>query len=789
MALSPTLVLPFLLAQVSVLKKRRLTLLAIAICVPLAILGSLYLLASSVNVYAHVISIRVLGSEEGALLIEAEVGLNSTALVDVGLEEGVADLLVNGSVIGSAELEEPVALPVGREVIAKVKAKIWDLERLGTLIAGAISGRGPSVEARVRGRASAFSLPIWFERRMTLDVPLPRLELGDNIRLVRATFSGTPLHINATLVLENPTGISFKLKDLDLSLRAAERLLGSASLLRGPYELGPKGQAELSIDVALHEDAVGPATTELLGKGALVGEARGSALVEVAGLEMAIAPLVFSFDVDVPMEMSVEPLDVRVEGADILATLEARLIAGPFSGPLWMSSCSSLVRIRSPGGGRALGLLSLSAPSELLVGGTSIIDVVLKPDEEGLELVAEALVAGTPLDLQLLNTSARISVLGVGPIDVEIQGPVNASVQMGFSYDIALRVLDLWPIEPGDTFFVMAQLNITMASPISNQISIRNATFELYNTTGFYLGNGSLNDGLVLPSANGTFSLNINSTFWLREVAVGWVVQELLDEGSLELVLRSVRASVDIGAFSMSMDLPDMQYAYEPGEVGFDVEDVELVEFDAEEGVVVFDVYVSIFNPFSFVVNLSRGPNNEPSLFFEFWCQECDVFLGYGRYEREAMLLPRAETLIVVRVDLTPEGAWHVISKHYQLWPPPPRIRMKAAVRNGIAFIRIYEVLVRVRFEREDVQVDEPVFSAASPSVYPCLEEIGHLHEGPPGLWAPQPFYGLLGLLRQLLHEPPGLIEGARLDQDGAYLIELIPSDIWRAEDLKQPGP
>jgi len=757
-----------------------LILLAVIISAPLIVLGSLHILASSIDVSARVISIRVVGSEEDTLLVEADVVLNSSAPVDVGLEEATADLLVNGSVIGQARLAKPITLPSGRGAEALVEARIWGLESLGALVSSAVSGRPSLLEVRARGKASALFLPIWFEKTLVLDIPIPEVEFGDEAQLLNVSLSPSLPHANITLSFKNPMDTAFELERLALSLERDERALASISLLNGPYEFGPRGRNELLLNITFHDDAIADVVAELMAEGHVVGEATGEAIVRIAGAQLLLPSLEFPLDVGFPVNISVSPLDIRVEASDVMAELRARISIGPISGPVWMYSCSSIIYL--PSVRAVLGSLNLSRPSPIFLGEESILDIVLRPGEEEVEFVARELMAGAPLELQVLNTTADISVLGSDPFEVEIRRPVTSSIQVDISYNMSLCVLDLWPMEPGNVFDVMAQLNITLSSPISSQIFVRNATFELYNTTGYYLGNGFLKNPMVLPSANGDFSFTMNSTFCLHERAVGWVVQELLDEGSLELVLKSVEASVGVGIFSINVSLPDIGYVYEPGEVGFDVEDVRLVEFDVENNIVVFDIDISIFNPFSFTVNLSRGPSGEPSLFFEFWCQECDVFLGYGRYEGEAMLLPKTRTCITARVDLTPEGALHVISKHYRLWPPPPRIRMKAAVREGVAFIRIYELLVRVRFERENIQVDEPVSPMASgASVYACLEEIGHLHEGSPGLWAPEPFYGSLGLLRQPLHEPPGLLEGASLNQDRAYLLELIWPYIWRA--------
>jgi len=802
MDVSLVLLVPLLVSQARRWSKRRLAILAVAVLVPLAVFGSLYALVSSVGASARIISIRVVGSEEGTLLLEAEVALSSTAPVDVRLEEAVASLYAHGSKIGEAELVEPVVLPVGREANATVRARVWDAQALARLISDALSAREARLEAKVRGRAQALFFPVWFERTIGLDVPLPRVELGELAQLVNVSPSSTPLHADVLLRFRNPTDVPFELRQLDFSLKMCgaggelyEEPLASVSLLNAPYEFGPGGQVELLLDVAFHDgEAVEAAVAGLLEEGAFLGEAVGEAIVGVAGVELAIGPLELALNVDAPLEISARPLDVRVNGSDVLATVEVGVRAGPFSGPIWAHSCVASLYLCGPEGEEAptgyVGSLELPGPALLQVGGESVLEVLLKPTQAGVEQLADALTKGGSLRLSLLDVDARISVLGAGPLDVSASGPIPSLVDASLSYDVSLRVLDLWPVEPGDVFKVMAQLNITLSSPVSSPLSIASASFELYNTTGFYLGNGSLDNSIALPSANGTFSLRVNSTFHIYEWAIGWVVQELLDEGSLELLLRSVRAEVRVGSFSLGVEVPDLRYAYSPGEVGFEVTDVRLVEFDADRGVVVFDIDISIYNPFGFAVNLSWGPGGGPPLSFEFWCQEHYKFLGYGRYEQETTLFPRAETHLTVRVDLTPEGAWHVITEHYNPWPPPGRIRMLAAVRNGVAFVRIYEVVVRVRFEEEGIQVDEPVSPGSlGPSVYACLEEIGHLHEGPPGLRAPEPFYGPLGLLRQPLHEPPRLLQGARLNEYGAYFLELAGAYVRRVEELEEPPP
>ena len=791
MAPSFVLLVPLFLASVGKLSKRRLAILAVAvaICVPLAIFASIYILASSVEVSAHIISIHVVGSEEGALLLEAEVALNSTAPLDVGLEEAVADLLVNGSAVGEAELAEPVTLPAGRGTNVRVRARIWDLRSLGSLIANALSGREADLEARVRGKASALFFPIWFERRLEISVPLPALEFGELVQLVNVSFSSAP-YATVLLTLKNPVDMAFELKQLNFSLRAHGLAVGVASLSGGPCELGAGESCSLTLDVAFREEAVDDVVAWLLRERAVAGEAIGTAVVGVAGAELVLKPLELPFDVEASMQMSAELIDVKADGPNMIATLEIGISAGLLHGPVSLRACSSLIYLNSSGGG-FLGSFELLEPALLSLGGRSVVEVAFKPGPGEMELDID-LVRNSPLDVRLSNVSASISVLGVGPFDVSVPGPISSPIYMGISYNVSLSVMDLWPIEPGNVFNAVAQLNITMSSPVSSQVTIENATFELYNTTGHYLGNGSLSSPVVLPSANGNFSITMNSTFFLLRHVVGWAVQELLDEGSLELVLEHVEARVEVGPLSLEIRVPGVRYVYEPGEVSFDVTDVRLVEFDEEEDVVVFDVDISIYNPFSFVVNLSTGPNGEPPLSFEFWCQQHGVFLGHGSYEREAMILPRRETPLTVKVKLTPEGADHVLNPiygHYRLWPPPPRIVLEAAIKDGVAFIRIYEVVVRVRFEEDGIWVNEPILSVASgSSVYACLEEVGHLHEGSPGLGAPQPFYSPLGLLGKPLHQPPGLLKRAGFDEDGTYLFELAWPYVGRAEELDQPG-
>ena len=164
---------------------------------------------------------------------------------------------------------------------------------------------------------------------------------------------------------------------------------------------------------------------------------------------------------------------------------------------------------------------------------------------------------------------------------------------------------------------------------------------------------------------------------------------------------------------------------------------------------------VCIYNPLDFSVNLTHGPGGEPALSFELWCQDHNVYLGTGVFDSEVELKANSNTYIVVTVSLTPDGAAHVLTPvpngHYDPWPPPGRIRMRAMLRNGVAYVAIYEVVVRVTFTVRDVYIDEPVPTAAS-SVNTGLQEIGHLHERLPCLGPAEPLYGLLRLLRELLH-------------------------------------
>ena len=750
--------------------RKKWALLSLVVILPLAVFASLYLLASAAEVSISVSSIEVLESGGGVLHLRAHITINTSSPVEVALEEAEADLMAGGSEIGRAKLVGPVNLPPGTSAGALVEISIWDLEALGHVISRALAGETALIHVEARGRARALFLPIFFHKALDVEVPLKPLDLVRSIRVRELVLGPEP---RARVEAMSPVDLPVELVGLNASLYHSGLLVGEAQLVE-PHMLEPGAWTELELSIQLHEEGLKPAIEAWASDRCLSGQVEGSALVRVGGVEIPVSLSGLSLEVPVEFSISAEPTDIQVDGRTVRAELVVETGADPIRGQVIIEALSARVLAS----GSEVGVLSLRGPQDVMLNGSSVVQVELEVSPGGAQPLADALAGGDELVLELIDIMASLRFSNVDLEDLKLGGPLETRLRALLAYNVSLSVLDLWPEEPGNIFRAEVQLDLNITSPISSPLVLEDVSFKVFNTTGHLLGNGTLEGPVCLPGLNGSFTLVANSTLVLALGGVQWLANQLVNVGSVELLMRSVEADVRLGDLSARVELPDLSYRYSAGEIGFEVQDVDLATFDVDRLVVVFEIYVAIYNPFSFAVNLSRGPNGEPSLSFEFWCELHHKHLGDGHYEGEETLMPGAWTTITIRVDLPPDGAWHVINEHYDPWPPPGRVRMIAALKNGVAFIRIYEVVVKVRFEKSGISIDEPVPA----SVNPGPQEVGHLHERSPGLRSPEPLDGPLGLLRQPVHQPPGRIEGASLNQDGPHLLQLLLAELGRFE-------
>ena len=768
-------------------RRGKIALVALLLVVPgLCLVGLFSYLTSSVQVWGELKDLRLLEVREGELHLGALVEVGSNTPVSVVVGDVDVRLSWGGKELGRAELARGfMRLDPGASAEVELDVFIWDLEALGGLLSEGLRSGRARVEVEAEGTVRASVLSFRVHRSFCVEVPVPKL--GELVS-VRELCLGEGLEANATITFRNPYRVTFEIASLDIDLKHDGEGVGHAVLASPqPILVRPCYRADVPIHLAVEPGAVQLLASSLAEDWGLTSEVEGTICLLLSGnpLELHLSGLELRLGAE--PTLVAEPMSIGIEGDLFSAEVIVNASLGPLRGSVLILSCQAEAHVD----GESLGTISM-AEQEIRLGEPCQVHVLLEPDPVGADLLVQRALEGESSTIEVGNASLSLLVMGE-EVQVEVRRSFESVASFDVSYDVEVsQVLSLQPVRPGNVFIADVEIHVSVSSPITSPVVINEVSFDIYSPGGTYLGEGSVVEPVELPSGSGDFYVETSSRLELTRDGVEWLAQQLVDEGSIRLSLRDVLAEVVLGPLDIELHLNELSYVYEPGEVTFDVEDVILASISFNPPGVVFDIDVLIYNPLDFSVNLTYGPRGEPPLSFQLWCQEHNVYLGPGYFDSEVELKAKEYTLIRVRVILTPEGASHVVKPvqlggHYDPLPPPGRIVMVAAVRNGVAFVGIYDVVVKVSFTVSNVYVNEPLPSGGGQgsSVNAGLQEVGHLHEGLPCLGLPEPFYGLLGLIRQLLDEPPGLVQGASLDEQGSYLVQLLLPDVTAPQELQ----
>ncbi|HDI01666.1 MAG TPA: hypothetical protein ENF78_04485 [Candidatus Bathyarchaeota archaeon] len=731
-------------------RRGKLIALALAVAIPAICLAAFFsYLVGSVQVYGQVEDVELLGVEGGQLHLRAKALVSSNTPVGVDVTDVGMRLFWGDYELGEASLVgDLVRLEPGRATRVELDVRIWGLEALGGLLSEGLASGKAVVRAEASGTVRASFISFWVQRALEVEVPIPKL--SEHIKVLELALTGGH-RANATVSFRNPYDIMFEVCSLDLTLSQGGQVVGHA-VLAEPVVIRPGCEVGLVLNISITPGSAQLIADALTDDWCLSGQVSGRAELSVSSLRLGVELSNIGFDLEAEPGLDARPLEVEVVNGDRFATsVLVNASLGPIKGPIHISSGTLEAYV----GSEFLGTLYLN-DQDIELGEQCLITAILDPALPGAQALIQEVLRSGVAELLVGNASLDLLVMGE-EVHVLVGRSFSSLAEFSLSYELSIsQVLSLVPERPGNVFIVDAEVHVSVVSPVLSPVEVEALSFDVFSPDERFLGTGSLEEPIELPTGNGDFYVEATTRLELTRDGVQWLAEQLVAEGSISLVLGDVVAIVGLGPLDVELGLEEFSYSYEPGEIEFEVEDVDLVSVSFEPPSVIFDVEVSIYNPLDFSVNLTHGPHGEPALSFELWCRKHNKYLGTGAFDSEVTLEAKQSTLIVVRVALTPSGAAHVLKPeplggHYD--PISNRIKLLADLRDGRAYVAIYDVVVSVSFNVSGIYINEPLpAGAAAYSVNTGLQEVSHLHEGLPCLWPPKPLNGPLGFLRELLN-------------------------------------